>query len=987
MYNIQESYQIFKQKVMALKLFPHILFRVGGSSFNKISEMKSPLLLKSIKELLEIKKNQEELRLDLCSELLNFIRLQSNTKVQNALQNARRDIYNNRNMTNDRNDFILSILSSSLQIKWNDYMNEKNNVRRIHNETNDLYIYQINKIRQKLQLQSQEEYLKKGLVLSSHELIKSLEKYSSTSVCEFRKKEYQTETSLLKYLTRISTKTTPFSTFNNLTIGVLDDASHNSYYCNDKQIDNVTNHFIRLNNSIFKHIKVILESHRPFYLNLGLRVNSTLKKSGNSYKYLINQGNVESFKIIQSNPIIGVIINIIFENQSEIQFEKLKSILYKSVDASKLLIENFIRDLLINGLLEYNYGISGTDPNWNNKLFSKMNIFKIKSKPIRNLMETLKNIQLLMKEYSTSDSIMRLSLLNSINESLKQSFVLLANDSFPKIQKNTEVDSAIIDLKTGDYHLNSVDEIDNEKTIFIKHNSQVIENEKNSYLYPFKAENMLYEDTTSNIGIHLNKIQVENIVSSMDELMSELRFFEINKTKKQSLVLFFEKKYSKSASINLLKFYEDYSIEEMTDTNTSSIISTNDVININNSKESKISGLKRKKSTIDKNQDINNSIDKTGRYSHEKFILWSEQLSKIIYPLFDLEMGCININLKIIKESLEKVKIPKKSHNQSNSFGMFMQFYQSMDTDGNAELKGVLNSFFSGYGKMMSRFLYLFPSHITDKLIEENTLLMDKNSLLIENCDATYFNANLHPPLLPYEVFIPGGHNSLPSRHQLAVTDFEVVLDKHINELVLIHKPTGKNAYVLDLGLEARYRRSKLYQLLENFTKAEYLIISPLLLIINNAYNKIVHGQTSIFIKEIIVKPRIEFESMIILQRKTWQVPKVIIPIKMSNENDFDYFIKLNEWRRNHNIDSEVYITIGNQDFNDPQIHKTKPRSDDYKPQYIDFENPILIKLFEKMVIKASVSIKIQEMAPHSCDLLSIDDNVFVTETLLQWYK
>ena len=50
------------------------------------------------------------------------------------------------------------------------------------------------------------------------------------------------------------------------------------------------------------------------------------------------------------------------------------------------------------------------------------------------------------------------------------------------------------------------------------------------------------------------------------------------------------------------------------------------------------------------------------------------------------------------------------------------------------------------------------------------------------------------------------------------------------------------------------------------------------------------------------------------------------------------------------------------------------------------FNNPLLVNLFEKMVVKAPILIKIEEMLPHSNHLATIDGEKFVTEYMVQWY-
>ncbi|MEM1324290.1 MAG: lantibiotic dehydratase, partial [Bacteroidota bacterium] len=63
---------------------------------------------------------------------------------------------------------------------------------------------------------AQDEQLLKGLLLSSHSFYQRVVSYRQKPLATFRKKEKQTERSLLQYLSRMASKTTPFSTFTHI---------------------------------------------------------------------------------------------------------------------------------------------------------------------------------------------------------------------------------------------------------------------------------------------------------------------------------------------------------------------------------------------------------------------------------------------------------------------------------------------------------------------------------------------------------------------------------------------------------------------------------------------------------------------------------------------------------------------------------------------------------------------------------------------------
>ena len=58
---------------------------------------------------------------------------------------------------------------------------------------------------------------------------------------------------------------------------------------------------------------------------------------------------------------------------------------------------------------------------------------------------------------------------------------------------------------------------------------------------------------------------------------------------------------------------------------------------------------------------------------------------------------------------------------------------------------------------------------------------------------------------------------------------------------------------------------------------------------------------------------------------------------------------------------------------------------DDYKPQFLSFRNPILVRLFEKLVEKAPRTLTVSEMLPDTADLAAFGENHYVTEFVVQW--
>ncbi|MEL7145352.1 MAG: hypothetical protein AAFO69_03215, partial [Bacteroidota bacterium] len=351
----------------------------------------------------------------------------------------------------------------------------------------------------------------------------------------------------------------------------------------------------------------------------------------------------------------------------------------------------------------------------------------------------------------------------------------------------------------------------------------------------------------------------------------------------------------------------------------------------------------------------------------------------------------IDINaLKKINESLD---IDVRS-DQPASYGSFIQL---MDHGG--KVSAFVNATFSGYGKMLSRFLHILGDRVTEAQREANKALISEDELYIENCDASYFNANLHPTLMPNEIWMPGGHNSLPEEQQIPILDFKVSYEPTEERLKLIHAPTGKRSYVFDLGFQGHQGRSQLFQLLDKFTKADYLFFHPMLSLVNQEYAKFVkqseagesedQKEDNSKAKEpkTIFTPRV-VSGDLILQRKTWMTPKELLPVKESSDDAYSYFKKVAFWRRSEKLPDEVFVYVDPYRGNnvDPKLGKRLTR-DDYKPQYVNFNQPMLVNLFEKLAQKTPHAMKLVEMLPSSEEMLKIDGKRYVSEFVMQWYN
>jgi lantibiotic biosynthesis protein len=290
------------------------------------------------------------------------------------------------------------------------------------------------------------------------------------------------------------------------------------------------------------------------------------------------------------------------------------------------------------------------------------------------------------------------------------------------------------------------------------------------------------------------------------------------------------------------------------------------------------------------------------------------------------------------------------------SFGAFFQLYRDDE-----QIKIVINGSTPGFGKIFSRFLYLFPENVTDKLRLLNKLTNNKQ-LLAESIDGSLFNGAMHPNLFSHVVYLPGNNQIVSTGKQLYIKDIYVVYDSTNNRLSLVDQNKKKELFIFDLSTQHKNTRSKLFGFLTVFEPCNHHETTVLQTKINNKTKKVINDQVTLY-------PRIVYENSIVLQRKTWEFIVETIPKKKPLENNWEYFQKINTWRTNYDITEEIFV-------NAPGT----------KPQYISFYNPILVELFDKIVKKDKKFLQITEMLPTTTPILQTSRKKSIKEFFAQWY-
>jgi hypothetical protein len=251
----------------------------------------------------------------------------------------------------------------------------------------------------------------------------------------------------------------------------------------------------------------------------------------------------------------------------------------------------------------------------------------------------------------------------------------------------------------------------------------------------------------------------------------------------------------------------------------------------------------------------------------------------------------------------------------------------------------------------------------------------------MELSDGSGFNANSHPPLLPYELHLPGSQHNHPINSQVSVKELVIKNNESTQSLFLYHTGKQSRVYTFDLSLESFYRRSHLYQLLSHFNTDQRIPLRKF----NKAIDTWIANPATTANNGIQHKPRIVFEQDLILRRAGWIVDTTSIPAMDDDKSEATWFLRLHAWRMQHKIPEQIFVYLRSP-YLPEQTEKQKGARDDHKPQYIHFGMPLLGGVFRKMIGRTN-QVYIEEMVPHTTHWQQTGDHTRVTEQLIHWYN
>jgi hypothetical protein len=904
-------------------LFPYTIVRIGGGSFDDLVAMEVDPGGDLLSEIRAVRRELQTASAILGEEIFSAIGGCTDGAIRRSLLRAKRDLFNGRGNAVD----ILGGLAGRPLPGLARYELTANALDACHSALERVFTKRQTRARNLLQDLAAGEAFRKPLMLSSRTLLDELHIYTRERSYPLSAKQLHIERAVVKYVTRSQTKTSPFSTFGRLALARSTNLARNVWDFDDSL--EFTSQ-IRISSLNWLKLRPLILAIREIADHLGVRANPTLQRSDEGHKYLRGVRNIESF---QTLPPFDELTQIADFARDSPPFGKLLNRVLDAgaVEGDKDDVRIFLDKLIAEGFLEFDIGISGTDSDWDLLLASLLRPIAPRCTAASEIIDVLSDIRERLQEFALAGFAERDEIVTRCHARMSELMEHLSAASSSR--QDGEPPPATAERDPA----------------------------KAAHGPTFEQQHFLYEDSAiPKPAIQINALDLDPIVDSLAILSRHLAFSGRGDERTQ-LTHYCVAKYGEGV-VPLIRIYEDYyrdcKVPEQLQKQSSKAEGLDEPLDYPGAASFRETTAARARMLTSWVTSIADRVRSDGRVSGAQVDLTSDDL--------------------VAASSLA----PARHARLPTSGSAYLQLV--LPSTGRSHCQGVVNGLLPGNGKMMSRFLDMFPGEVAELIRIQNR--KEAGSVrLAEVRDGSVSNANMHPPLLDFEISSPGAQSSFPPEKQIPISDLYVAIsDDTETPLALIQHSTGKHVEVLDLGFLGLGFRSQLLQLLVyGFSRARFGALQSLL---HAAGTAAVAGSSGPALppNAVSAHPRVVFDDRLILRRRSWVVARKSIPIRQPGESDATFYLRINDWRESNGIPAHVFVFL-TRDRGAGRKRETKLSRDDYKPQFISFHNWFTVDLFDRMRSRAMESIFLEEMLPSASSMLQIAGRPHPSELIVQW--
>lgn len=195
------------------QLSPYALLRFAGKPYEELENLKFSKSVALFDEMIALQKWLEEQKGYLCDVLLFKAIGQCQGKQRSQLVALKRDMHNERILTEKQWQLLGEMEDGRIFPEVTQYYRHLDELRQVTAQARATFQVELADKRRLLQASLQDENFQKALQIASPSLMYSIGKYIEADPQQFGRSERRAEEGAMRYFTRMTAKTSPFSRF------------------------------------------------------------------------------------------------------------------------------------------------------------------------------------------------------------------------------------------------------------------------------------------------------------------------------------------------------------------------------------------------------------------------------------------------------------------------------------------------------------------------------------------------------------------------------------------------------------------------------------------------------------------------------------------------------------------------------------------------------------------------------------------------------
>ncbi len=345
------------------RLFPHFVCRIAGLPVNALEALRVEASAALGREIDRLERDMAERREGLTDGLFTAVSATNDRRERGAILQVKRDVHNLRRVRPGQLRKLRDLVPAALFDDLDGYrvLGEDRRLRR--EELEREFPRELNKVRRRFRKALRDSDFQKGLLLSSRSLHKAVDRYARTPVDRMGSKERQIERGLMRYFSRTAMKATPFGTLCAIAAGELvDDGPENLAFEGDPRVKHSR---IRLNKSLYGNLLNHLLRQPTIRRDFHIELNPTLATEDGRWAFLANVNGKEVFQRLKPNPVVELVRET-FTAEPHLPLRTVAERVGSrpEIEAAEDEIEAYLIRLLEIGFLRFRIGIREQEVNW-----------------------------------------------------------------------------------------------------------------------------------------------------------------------------------------------------------------------------------------------------------------------------------------------------------------------------------------------------------------------------------------------------------------------------------------------------------------------------------------------------------------------------------------------------------------------------------------------------------------------------------------------